>query len=147
MGNWIFQGNPRHFPVDDYIRENDTITWSIRQRQYIDEIKQGDLVFIWRSDGGKKNTGGIIALSEVISESFESNGDFKVKLKILERRLTAEEGKLFRHELKEIPDTMNLKIFKISQQTNYRLSDQEFQRLFNIWNSPDTVKERLQLSH
>src|SRR5690606_10684982 len=136
MGKWIFQGNPKQFPVNEYIRDNDIITWSIRQRQYIDEIKKGDLVFIWRSDGGKKNTGGIIALTEVVSEPFEKDGAPKVELKILDRRLTAEEGMLFRHELKEIPETMNLRIFKISQQTNYRLTEEEFKHLKNFWDSP-----------
>lgn len=146
MGKWIFQGNPKQFPVNEYIRDNDIITWSIRQRQYIDEIKKGDLVFIWRSDGGKKNTGGIIALTEVVSEPFEKDGAQKVELKILDRRLTAEEGMLFRHELKEIPETMNLRIFKISQQTNYRLTEEEFKHLKNFWDSPGKVRKKLQLS-
>ncbi|WP_018393128.1 EVE domain-containing protein [Bacillus sp. 37MA] len=120
--------------------------WSVRQKQFIDEIKKGDNIFIWRSDGGNKNTGGIIALTEAVTDPFESEEDFKVRLKIQERRLTAEEGMLFRHELKEIPDTMKLQIFKISQLTNYRLSDDEYKRLLNLWSTPVEVKEKLNLS-
>ncbi len=146
MGKWIFQGNPKHFDVDTYIRENDVVDWSVRQKQFIDEIKKGDNIFIWRSDGGNKNTGGIIALTEAVTDPFESEEDFKVRLKIQERRLIAEEGMLFRHELKEIPDTMKLQIFKISQLTNYRLSDDEYKRLLNLWSTPVEVKEKLNLS-
>ncbi|USK68587.1 AAA family ATPase [Peribacillus asahii] len=146
MGKWIFQGNPKRFDVDTYIRENDVVEWSVRQKQYIDEIKKGDNIFIWRSDGGDKNTGGIIALTEAITDPYESEEDFKVQLKILERRLTAENNMLLRYELKEIPDTMQLQIFKISQLTNYRLSDDEYKRLLHLWNSPKEVKEKLNYS-
>ncbi|MGG3480005.1 AAA family ATPase [Peribacillus frigoritolerans] len=146
MGKWIFQGNPKQFDVDTYIRENDVVEWSIRQKQYIDEVKKGDSIFIWRSDGGNKNTGGIIALTEAVSDPFENEDDYKVRLQIVDRRLTAEGGMLFRHELKEIPDTMNLQIFKFSQLTNYRLFDDEYKRLLNLWNSPKEVKEKFKLS-
>lgn len=99
-----------------------------------------------RSDGRIKNSGGVIALCEIVSEPYENEEDFKVDLKVLECRLTAEEQMLFRHELKEIPDTMNLQIFKISQMTNYRLTDDEFNRLKNLWNSPSEIEDRLNLS-
>ncbi|MDM5360412.1 AAA family ATPase [Peribacillus sp. ACCC06369] len=146
MGKWIFQGNPKHFDLDTYFLENEVINWSIRQKQYLDEIQQKDQVFIWRSDGRIKNSGGVIALCEIVSEPYENEEDFKVDLKVLECRLTAEEQMLFRHELKEIPDTMNLQIFKISQMTNYRLTDDEFNRLKNLWNSPSEIEDRLNLS-
>ncbi|MEH7495787.1 AAA family ATPase [Neobacillus niacini] len=146
MGKWIFQGNPKQFDVDTYILENEVVEWSIRQKQYVDEINKGDRVFIWRSDGGNKNTGGIIALCEAATAPVKEEEFYEVSLRILERRLTAEEGMLFRHELKEIPKTMNLQIFKISQLTNYRLSDDEYKRLLSLWNSPSEVKEKLNLS-
>jgi 5-methylcytosine-specific restriction enzyme B len=144
MSYWIFQGNPKQFPIDDYLRKNTTINWSIRQKHYIDEIKIGDKVFIWRSDGGKKNTGGIVALSEVHSRPYPQDDDIKVDLKILEFRLSADEGMLLRYQLKEIPETMNLLIFKMTQGTNYRLTDQEYEQLVVLWNSPNLVSEKFQ---
>ncbi|ETI69449.1 AAA family ATPase [Neobacillus vireti] len=147
MGKWIFQGNPKQFDVNTYVQENEVVEWSIRQKQFVDEISKDDNIFIWRSDGGNKNTGGIIALCEAVSDPIKEEEDYKVKLKILERRLTVEKGMLLRHELKEIPDTMNLQIFKISQLTNYRLSDEEYNRIINLWNAPMEVKERLKLSN
>jgi MoxR-like ATPase len=146
MGNWIFQGNPKHFPIDEYLKENIIINWSIRQKQYLDEIQLGDNVFIWRSDGGEKNSGGIIALSEIINEPYEDKDDIKIDLKVIEKRLTPEDGMLLRHELKDIPDTMNLQIFKMRQNTNYRLSDEEFNRLYHLWESPEAITEKLNMS-
>nr|WP_259547308.1 EVE domain-containing protein [Heyndrickxia oleronia] len=146
MANWIFQGNPKVFDVDTYILENDVVEWSVRQKQYLDEIKNGDNIFIWRSDGGDKNTGGIIAFTEAVSDPFEGETDFQVRLKILEHRLSPEEGMLLRHELKEIPETMNLLIFKMRNSTNYRLSDDEYKRILSLWKTPNKVKEKLNLS-
>jgi 5-methylcytosine-specific restriction enzyme B len=146
MGNWIFQGNPKQFDVDTYIEENEIVDWNIRQKQYLDEIQVGDKVFIWRSDGGNKNTGGVIALCEVQSEPYEDEENDKVDLRILEKRLTPEQGMLLRHELKDIPDTMNLQIFKMRQNTNYRLTEEEFSRLLHLWQHPEDIKEKLSMS-
>jgi hypothetical protein len=46
MTTWIFQGNPKEFHIDDYLKNNDEITWTIRQKQYTSDIKIGDKVFI-----------------------------------------------------------------------------------------------------
>jgi hypothetical protein len=49
---WIFQGNPRHFDVDTYLRTRSQIRWQVSQ--HAQRIKTGDKVLIWRSgdDGG-----------------------------------------------------------------------------------------------
>ncbi|UQX55093.1 hypothetical protein M5V91_04855 [Cytobacillus pseudoceanisediminis] len=44
MGNWIFQGNPKYFPIDEYIKENNIINWSIRQKQYLSVTSYGSLI-------------------------------------------------------------------------------------------------------
>ncbi|WP_186673918.1 EVE domain-containing protein [Sporosarcina sp. BP05] len=61
MNTWIFQGNPTKFNVDDYLLENDYIWWSIRQEHLVSDINLGDEVFIWRSDGANKGSGGAVA--------------------------------------------------------------------------------------
>ncbi|GGB61754.1 AAA family ATPase [Fictibacillus barbaricus] len=146
MAYWIFQGNPKHFPIDDYLRNNSIINWSVRQKHYIDEIQVGDKVFIWRSDGGEKNTGGIVALCEIHSKPYTEKDDIKVDLRLFEFRLKEEEGMLLRYKLKELPETMNLQIFKMTQGTNYRLLDEEFNRLKKYWDSPNLLIEKTQLS-
>lgn len=52
----------------------------------------------------------------------------------LEFRLSPEEGMLLRYELKEIPETTSLQIFRISQLTNYKLNDEVFDRLIKLVN-------------
>jgi 5-methylcytosine-specific restriction enzyme B len=149
MAYWIFQGNPNIFDVDGYLQQNDVITWDVRQKQYINEIQPNDEVFIWRSDGGNKNSGGIIGRCMVLTkpEAFtEENVDrHRVQLKVQEHRLNTEAGMLLRHELKELPETMHLQIFKISQLTNYRLSETEYNNLLKFWEAPEKVSKRANL--
>jgi 5-methylcytosine-specific restriction enzyme B len=93
MSYWIFQGNPKQFDVDTYLQKSEKVTWSIRQKQYSEKTSIGDQVFIWRSDGGKKNSGGVIALCEIISEPYTNQEDeLEVELKVKEYRLTPEKG-------------------------------------------------------
>lgn len=145
MHYWIFQGNPKHFDVDTYIEENKKLSWGVRQKQFVDDIKIGDKVFLWRADGGKKNSGGVVAFSEVISEPYEGDEVFEVDLVVNDFRLTKESGMLMRHELKELPETRNIQILKIGTGTNFKLSEQEYQTLLELWNKPTIVEERLNL--
>ncbi|MEK3854055.1 AAA family ATPase [Cytobacillus sp. FSL H8-0458] len=146
MGHWIFQGNPKQFDVDTYIEKNEVVDWNIRQKQFLDEVQAGDKVFIWRSDGGNKNTGGVIAFCEIVSEPYEDDENDKVDLRILEKRLVLETGMLLRHELKELPEITNLMIFRMPQNTNYRLTEEEFDRLYQLWESPEKLTEKLNMS-
>ncbi|MBP1947127.1 AAA family ATPase [Virgibacillus litoralis] len=144
MKHWIFQGNPKQFNIDEYILDNKVVSWSIRQKQFVDKVNIGDKVFLWRSDGGKKNTGGIIAHAEVISDVFEED-EYKVELKIEEYRLTNNNGMLLRHHLKVIPETMNLQIIKIATGTNFLLGEGEYQRILKLWNNPSLIDEKFEL--
>lgn len=99
MTNWIFQGNPLRFSIDeekypnlhnidDYVKKGKVIDWSIRQTNFQNEIQLGDHVFIWRSNGDVKDSGGIIALTKVVKLPFFDFDDKfpKVELKVLECR-------------------------------------------------------------
>ncbi|WP_100398860.1 AAA family ATPase [Bacillus sp. FJAT-44742] len=153
MGHWIFQGNSERFTIDkdkfpdlhdidQYVEEGRIIDWSVRQRHFQKDIQIGDHVFIWRPDGEEKNTGGIIALSEVLTEPFgKEDGVPVVELKVLEYRLTEEEGMLQRHRLKDVPETKDLLILRAPQMTNYKLTNDEYTRLKKFWDDPDYVKE------
>jgi 5-methylcytosine-specific restriction enzyme A len=59
MNTWIFQGNPRVFDIDNYVKNHKYIWWSLRQEYYFEKVQIGDVVFLWRSDGGQRGTGGI----------------------------------------------------------------------------------------
>lgn len=45
MNTWIFQGNPKFFDVDAYIKNHKYIWWSVRQENFLDKIELGDQVF------------------------------------------------------------------------------------------------------
>lgn len=96
--------------------------------------------------GGDKDTGGIIAQTTIESDVYEQDDESKVDLNIHSYRLNQENGMLMRHHLKEIPDTKMLKIFKMSQATNYLLTKKEYDCILNLWNHPELVDERLHSS-
>lgn len=146
MNHWIFQGSPKHFPVSDYVAENEIISWEIRQKHLKDKVGVGDKVFIWRADGGERGTGGIIALTEIVSEVYELEEKLRVDLRVEEHRTTEESNMLMRHDLKEIPEVMNLRIIKAPQGTNFLLSEDEYDRILSLWKNPELIKERLELS-
>ncbi|WP_203362938.1 AAA family ATPase [Bacillus sp. REN10] len=146
MNYWLFQGNPKAFDVDDYLTENEELTWNVRQAHYVSDIHVGDHVFIWRSDGGVKYSGGVVALAEVMSEPYEGESAWEVELKVHEYRLTEEEGMLMRHQLMELPMFDDLPVLRLKQNTNYKLSEKEFERLHAFWQRPERLEEQLQLS-
>jgi MoxR-like ATPase/predicted RNA-binding protein with PUA-like domain len=157
MSYWIFQGNPKRFTIDkekypdlhdinSYIKDGKIIDWSVRQKHHVNDIKIGDHVFIWRSDGEEKNSGGIIALAEVVSEPIMKDNDIPaVELKVKECRLTEEEGMLLRQQLKELPETKQLLILRAPQMTNYKLSEEEFTYVSDYWNQPSDLTSKAEL--
>lgn len=146
MNTWIFQGNPQRFNINDYLLENDEIWWSIRQKHFADEIKVGDEVFIWRSDGGVRGSGGIVARTIVIATPQEYVNDeesasywyeevgeasyLAVKLQVIE--VDVIEG-LNRLELAEHPKLKNLMIMRLKQNTNYLIEDELKSYLRQLW--------------
>lgn len=143
---WIFQGNPNQFPVREYVVENKIIDWNIRQKHFKDKVDKGDKVFIWVADGGERNSGGIIALAEITSDVYEVGNELKVDLQVTEYRTKENEGMLMRRDLKNIPESMNLRIIKVAQGTNFLLTKNEYERLIELWNNPKLIESRLELS-
>ena len=143
MNYWIFQGNPRHkdkddryFDVTKYVLEEDILTWEVRQKHYVNQIKTDDLVFIWRADGNQKGSGGIIAKGIVVSDvRFNVEKDVnQVEVKVIERKVTPEAGMILRSELKQDIVLSELQIIKQPIGTNFKLSDEEFNLLEKVWN-------------
>ncbi|WP_049867641.1 HNH endonuclease [Paenibacillus sp. D9] len=145
---WVFQGNPSRFKVDDYLRENQDIVWSIRQEHYVNDIQIGDTVYIWRSDAGKRGYGGVVAKAtvtglpvsrkDVTSEFWITPSDAneilpRVPLHIEE--LALEGDHLSRELLKSNPVLSNLLILKMSNNTNYLLSAIQAEELLKQWNN------------
>ncbi|MFF2529744.1 EVE domain-containing protein [Brevibacillus sp. NPDC058079] len=147
MTTWIFQGNPNRFKVDDYLRENQDIVWSIRQEHYVKDVQVGDTVYIWRSEAGKTGYGGVIARAtvtglpvsrkDVTSEYWVTPSDAnevlpRVPMDVEE--LALEGNHLSREFLKKNPVLSDLLILKMSNNTNYLLSNAQADELLQLWN-------------
>ncbi|WP_342551079.1 EVE domain-containing protein [Lysinibacillus sp. FSL M8-0216] len=146
MSTWIFQGNPERFNVNDYLLDNDEIWWSIRQKHLADKIAIGDEVFIWRSDGGERGSGGIVARTIALTtpeqyvndeeaanywyEDVSNDSYLAVKLQVIE--VDVIEG-LNRLELAEHPKLQNLMILRLKQNTNYLVEDELASYLKQLW--------------
>ena len=117
MSSWIFQGNPKNFRVDEYLQRQNVILWTIRQSHFADKISVGDEVYIWRSDGDKPKSGGIIAKGRIVSNPQNIEDDapelwiepqekiiaLRVKIELEEICLTEGKGMLKRIDLKRDP--------------------------------------------
>lgn len=145
--NWIFQGNPDTFDIDGYLSAFSKITWTIRQKHYASEIQVGDRVFLWRSKGSKKRPYGIVAVGEILTtpvmmpdhpEAFlfwKKKVDNKVNLKVwikVTNCMISEGGLLRKDTISSDPLLSNLLILRLKQNTNYKINDDEGQRLFNL---------------
>ncbi|MEK4536335.1 HNH endonuclease [Peribacillus sp. FSL K6-1552] len=149
MNTWIFQGNPKDFDIDRYIQNQKYIWWALRQRRFRDKIKLDDEVFMWRSNGDKRGTGGILAKTRVVGLPQERLNDesakdywhtkawkkpyLGVKLEVLEVRML--EGFISRLSLLEHTVLKDLLILRQRTQTNYLLSLEHAIELQKLWNS------------
>ncbi|MGK7378338.1 EVE domain-containing protein [Planococcus sp. 1R117A] len=148
MNTWIFQGNPKSFNVDDYLLENERIWWSIRQQHLAKHIQLNDEVFIWRSDGAIRGSGGVVARAQIISLPQEYTNDddsleywyedvsgdtyLAVELKVLEEAVA--DG-INRTELMEHEHLSDMMILRLKQNTNYLLSEHHSDYLRQMWYS------------
>lgn len=148
MNTWIFQGNPERFKVDEYLLENEIIWWSIRQKHLAKHIEINDEVFLWRSDGAIRGSGGVIARAKVVSLPQEYTNDvdalkywyedvsgktyLAVELKVLEEDVA--DG-INRTEFMEHEHLADLMILRLKQNTNYLLSEYHSGYLRKMWYS------------
>ena len=156
MQTWIFQGNPKHFEVDTYLSENEVITWSVRQKHFVDQLHEGDVVYIWRSDGGNRGTGGVVAKTVAISkpynideadnrsehwtEDYVPNEFASIDLEVLDVDLAPHIKRL---DLLENEQLSNMLILKNPVNTNYLISEEHAALLQKLWDGP-SVEDDLQ---
>jgi predicted RNA-binding protein with PUA-like domain len=147
MTAWLFQGNPQHYTLNSYLRDQKQVTWHVKQSRFATEMQPGDQVFIWRSDGGTPGSGGVVAVGVLTSRAGEVKDDglgtwFDMKpqpavpsvgVLLDEVRLTESEGFLPKRLLRDDPVLRNLQVLRIPRPTNYRLSTEEAQALSELW--------------
>ncbi len=126
MNTWILQGNPRKFDVDKYLRRQTDIFWIVGNTKMQKSIQIDDMVFIWRSDGAIRGSGGIVAKGLIVDTPKPMNDDAvelwktnegkvtlnRVKVHLEDVRLTPEEGMLLKANLENDSELSNLWILK-----------------------------------
>ena len=146
MTTWIFQGNPRRFPtINNYLRTHKQIWWCIRQEHFIDKIKIGDDVYIWRSNGGDPLSGGIVAKGEITSLPQEIEDDVpdlwtggqenrhRVNIDINDTRLNEEEGMVRRIDLIKDDGINGMRILRFPIETNHQLEPRHINYINGLW--------------
>ena len=140
---WIFQGNPiyeQDFDFNKDLIKGNSISWNIKKKYHVDKIKLNDEVYIWRSDGNEKGSGGIVAYGTIIGSPYKSNDTYAVDIRIEEVRLTEDEHMMKRIDIKEDIILSDLLIIKQPNGTNYILKEYEANYIKNIWNGNNSYR-------
>jgi hypothetical protein len=145
---WIFQGNPKIFDIDAYLREGTgEVLWLVKQ--YAADISVGDTVFLWRSEGDRELPGGIVAELQVLEpvavqkddpaslrywkqpNSEASAAAPRVRMKLL--RLASKREVLKREWLIEDAVLKKLLIIRQPAGTNFPVEPIPERRLRDLW--------------
>jgi MoxR-like ATPase len=130
-GAFLFNANPVYYEIDAAVRELDEMNWSVKQ--YRRQIEAGDRVYIWKSGPER----GVIAAGTILTdpkvlpdqegarfirdEEKFAGADLRVRLsidRVLDQPLAAS-------ALQQHPVLSGMRILRIANNTNYRLSEDE----------------------
>ncbi|HEY3316592.1 MAG TPA: HNH endonuclease [Bacillota bacterium] len=145
MSTWIFQGRPDIFMIDTYLRDRRNIWWRATQPRCRKEIRPDDQIFIWRSDGKKRSSGGIVARARVMgppelvaddAPELRIGGewkevDYRVPLEVTEVR--PDTSMIKRIFLLQHPILKTLRIHRMRTETNYLVSPEHASALERLW--------------
>ena len=138
MSAWLFQGNEETaFPISEYLEHwyatSGEISWTVGKKRLA--IRAGDRAFMWRAEGGRPGTGGLIAVGLTTSEPFQNPNQASalwydredpraadldvwwVRIRWEDLRLTPAAGMVRRVELRRDPRLRDLCILRMAQRT------------------------------
>lgn len=148
---WVFQGNPDHFDVDEYLSCcPQLIYW--RTRQHKRQIHLGDRAFIWRS-GRPRKTSGAIAIGRIVElpkparevDHPEVLGDdlwiateadpdeTTTGIRLEDVKLLPEDGMVSWLTVEADPVLAKSTLIRIPRGTVFKLSDAETAALERLW--------------
>lgn len=149
MNTWLFQGNPTTYQIDAYLRSHvgKQIIWEVSQQQYRHEIAVGDEVFIWRADGDRPRSGGVVGRGTIATlpamiedgttglglEKRPAHVALRVLIDLQEVRLTTVDGMLTRDRIYAEPALADLTILRMAQRTNYKLAVDQAEAMHRLW--------------
>jgi hypothetical protein len=144
MSAWLFQGNPDVFHMDEYLKLNQFILWSVRQEHLGPRMKVGDTVYLWRAAGSKKAASGVVAKAVIVEQPLVQPDDaaaqglwirnpsdrpeLRVRLRITQTCLGPKEV-VRRDWIAADPVLRDLMVLKMANATNYELAPKHAQRL------------------
>jgi hypothetical protein len=128
---WVFQANPQIYDLREALKHLTKLHWSVRQ--YQDEIRSGDRVYLWisGSDGGVVATGRILTDPQNVDETpeerrFYSNPDQVVREPRVLLRVTRQLTKPISRSVRaHHPILSNASIVRLPQATNFKLTKRE----------------------
>jgi hypothetical protein len=143
---WIFQGNPDQFDIEGFLSEGEEVEWAVRQKHYASMMKVGQIVFLWKAAGKRKEQSGIVAVSEIVIEPREVDEDssakkfwrtdqpigqlLRVRLKLRNRFLG--ENVIAATSVAESVSLSDLAIFALRTSTNYPLNRSHYEALTQL---------------
>ena len=128
----------------------------MRPEHFGAQMASGDRVFVWRSDGGRPGTGGVIALGHItelpeirgvdpdaaelwMKSAHTPHGEaLRVRISVDELHLSAADGMVLRSWLRGHPKLSGLQILGFPAGTTYRLRDFEESELLRAWNDHES---------
>jgi len=151
---FVFQGNANNYDIDTYLTRERFIYW--RAPRLSHEIRIGDQIVIWRSGRlqGAVALGHITELpNEIMNlehpealgvdlwrDSQNVDSTKRAGISIDEVRLSIGEGMVTREVCKNDPILKQNAIITNPQGTVFRLSDDEFARFYELWNSSNLTR-------
>lgn len=148
MSTWLFQGSPKDFPAfDEYLRNHTQISWHVSQKRAAEEIFPDDEAYIWRLDGNRPGTSGIVAHGILTTEArvipVENRGRWarhepgptvpRVDITLDDVRLTPEEGCLTRTALLQDPALWQMHVVQSPHLAVYKLTPEEEEQVAILW--------------
>jgi 5-methylcytosine-specific restriction enzyme B len=125
MNYWIFKANPELYDVEKHIREGNKFnSWKVSR--YRNEIKKGDIAFLWVTGHPR----GIIATLEILSDPYyippNPNDSYLSDIYKVDLRLTAHFPLLDADFLKTLPGLAGMSTFHGFQAaTNFKVTPEE----------------------
>lgn len=151
---WLAQGSMNYFDISHYVTDYPVIYLSVNIGKHQKEMKKGDPIFIWRAKGRSNDVSGVIAFGEIVetcarldqvkspqyllavdrSKRVDAPGkDLKIGIKILERRVSPDDGMILRETVAKHPLLSQTAIIKARTGSTFILSEDRFSAYCDLW--------------
>ena len=153
---WLAQGSMNYFDLTHYVKDYPVVYLSVNIAKHQREMTVGDPIYIWRAKGRSNDVSGVIAFGEIVetcarldqvklpqyllpvdrSKRVDAPGkDLKIGIKILERRVSTDDGMILRETVAKHPLLSQTAIIKAGTGSTFSLSEDRYSAYCDLWNS------------